>query len=118
MPVTKLTDLQKGHLLARLCLFCPGLEYAPGKPWDGQDVVHFESTCGCYSKYTTEACTLTVFVASAETDEDKMFYINYVLGQEAYKWAKDNLAWHGCECCDNALCIDVRLFSKEADNAT
>ena len=94
--------------LARIIV--PDAEYAPDESFSGKGEIEFEDSCGCFSEWTQEPCSLTINLrGTLELDGSKQ---RQEIEKALDKWAQSNLTWSGCDCCGNSLIVWVRLYAK------
>ena len=114
--MSELTSAMKTELLNRMREHVPSVEYS-NQGWR-EVSVEFQDSCGCYSEYTTEPCCLNVAVCvDMPSTEDEQADLRQTLDDVVERWAKANLAWSGCDCCDNSLSVWVRVFNKAKESA-
>jgi hypothetical protein len=109
----------KDNLLRCIKKVIKSAEYAPKQGFRNK-AIEFINSCGCYSEVTQEPCSLQIFLYAKLNEYSfngiKQFGISTKvekkLNEIVYNWAKKNLVWNGCECCENYLQIDIRLFNK------
>jgi hypothetical protein len=83
---------------------------------DRQDPIEFDDTCGCYSEYTTENCSLHIQVNASLFGEEKEQWVTRQLAENAIlAYAEGHLEWDGCSCCGNYLSVWVRVYPKKVE---
>ena len=107
----ELSSAMKMELLNRMREHNSTVEYS-NQGWDSVPIT-FQDSCDCYSEYTTESCRLevTVCVQMPEREEDRVS-LSLILNDAVSRWARENLEWSGCVCCNNNLSVWVRVFDK------
>lgn len=86
-------------------------EFAPEESWANNEDILFQDSCGCYSEYTTEPCSLSIWLKGTLRGEG--FKQRREIEDLIQKWAEGALTWGGCECCGNDLFVNVNLFAKK-----
>jgi hypothetical protein len=112
--------LQK-ELLNRMKLVEPSVEYAPHESYYRKELKthEFSDSCGCYSEWTTEACSLDIWVDyDKDLNRAEEFKLSRSLNEAADHWAQKNLSWSGCECCNEELYVSVHLFKRKQNEET
>ena len=109
--MSALTQANRDDLLAEIRILLPDAEWASvevhGEP------IQFEDTCGCYSEYTTENCSLYFNVeGTIPEDNDAQWRLRNVMESRVERWAENALEWSGCECCHGSLSVMARIFKK------
>ena len=102
-------------LMAVIREILPGAQVnEPDDKWSWR----FDDTCGCYSEWTTEACSLNGSVYSESIkglSKKKQWEIRMKIEDAVTKWAENNLTYSGCECCgENTIYVNVYLYEQES----
>lgn len=93
-------------------MLLPDAEYAKKDSIHGYDV-SFSDTCGCYSEYTQEPCSLYVNIVGTLPEGEKAQYtLDQAITNRIEKWAKLHLTWSGCESCGNGLSVLTYIYGK------
>lgn len=110
--MSKIGVFETSEILRIARMFMPDAELAPEEGWrkDGNNGIEFDDSCGCYSEWTVESCSLDVLLKG--TLKGDGYEQARSIENALEKWSKGSLEWSGCECCDESLSIFVRLFRK------
>lgn len=104
-----ITNIERQEILNRARTIVPDAEFAPQESWHEKDII-FEDSCGCYSEYTIDPCSLIIFLNGTligDGHEQRQ-----LIERELDRW-KDCLIWYGCDCCDDQLYLNLYLFAKK-----
>lgn len=113
--MSEITESQRLQILGLARSIIPDVEFAPEETYyPDKNTIAFKDKCGCYSEWTTEACSLEIFLKG--TFEGNGVHEELAIEDLIDTWAQKNIHWDGCECCENKLYVDIRLFKKGKSN--
>jgi hypothetical protein len=112
--MSEFTQENEVSLLRRLRRVQPGIQYS--NQYGSGDSINFTDSCGCYSEWTTESCSLSISICGIlPANEKEQYDLRKELEEETEVWAEKHLTWSGCECCGNYLSVWVRFYDVSTE---
>jgi hypothetical protein len=115
--VADLTANQRLDLLTEIKLLLSDAEFSKEDSWHSGEDIEFSDSCGCYSDWTTESCSFSVFIAGTlPVTQEEQYTLRVAIENRVERWANATLSWYGCECCgEETLSVNVHIFQKKGN---